>query len=88
MGFGLWKKIKQGSKKVVGGIGKAMDIVSQVSDVVPIAGAVVGGLTDLIASTRPPKPDWGGPSETQDNFTRLMEKRQILPPWVMQKYKH
>jgi hypothetical protein len=75
MGFGLWKKIKDGSKKAMGGIGK-------IGDVLPVIGDIAGGITDLILKDRPPKPDWAGPSETQDSFTRLMEKRQILPPWL------
>jgi hypothetical protein len=82
MGFGLWKKLKEGSKKAIGGIGKVKDVVDTV---LPTLGNMAGGITDLIVGNRPPKPDSGGPSETGDSFTRLMEKRQILPPWTLKR---
>jgi hypothetical protein len=52
MGFGLWKKIKNGIKKVIGGIGKGAKTVWEKvikpvgKAVLPIAGRVVGGFAD------------------------------------------
>jgi hypothetical protein len=68
MGFGQFKKIKQGSAKAMGGIGKALNILGGL-------GEAHSALTSFIESQRPPKPTWGGPSETGDSFTRLMQKR-------------
>jgi hypothetical protein len=65
MGFGLWKKIEEGSKKLIGGINKMSGIVDKVGTALPILGDIAGGITDLIVGNRPPKPDWGGPSEFQ-----------------------
>jgi hypothetical protein len=74
----MLKKFKQGSKKAIGGIGKALEVASGI-------GELAGGIASLVERSRPPKPDWGGPSETGDSFTRLMEKRSILPPWLLKR---
>jgi hypothetical protein len=48
MAFGLWKKIKTGAKKVIGGIGKGIKIAQKVlptvAKVLPTAGGIAGGL--------------------------------------------
>jgi hypothetical protein len=54
MGFGLWKKIKSGAKKVFGGIGKAARgiwdhvIKPAAPKIVSAAGGIVGGLADKL----------------------------------------
>jgi hypothetical protein len=40
------------------------------------------GIPKKVTASKAPPPNWCGPSETQDSFTRLMQKRNILPPWL------
>jgi hypothetical protein len=83
MAFGLHRKIKHGVLSLNKAANGIMSGLGAAGDVVDVVGGLASGLTSLIASKRPPKPSWGGPSETQDSFTRLMEKRGILPPWML-----
>jgi hypothetical protein len=83
MAFGLHRKIKHGVLSLNKAANGIMSGLGVVGDVVDTVGGLASGLTSLIASQRPPKPTWAGPSETGDSFTRLMEKRQILPPWML-----
>jgi hypothetical protein len=85
MAFGLHRKIKHGILSLNKAANGIMSGLGAVGDAVDVVGGLASGLTSLIASKRPPKPDWGGPSETGDSFTRLMEKRSILPPWMLKK---
>jgi hypothetical protein len=50
MAFGLWKKIKQGIKKVAGGIGKAIGWVNDkiIKPVIKPLAPVLGGIANAI----------------------------------------
>jgi hypothetical protein len=82
MAFGTWKKVKGGLNRIGGWMKD--NISTPVIDTFKGVGQVVSDALGLEAN-KPPKPNWGGPSETQDSFTRLMQKRNILPPWL---FKH
>jgi hypothetical protein len=49
MGFGLWKKIKEGSRKVIGGIGQGVKalwnnvVKPSAKAMLPVAGGILGG---------------------------------------------
>jgi hypothetical protein len=44
MGFGLWKKIKEGARKVFGGIGKTVSTIGKT--LLPEAGGFAAGLAE------------------------------------------
>jgi hypothetical protein len=65
----MFKKIKEGSLKGLGKVGKVVDVIMPLAEVI----------TDAIVGDRPPKPSWGGSSETGDSFTQLMNARFNSP---------